>query len=207
MKKKRKRPAKLCGGKLTDGSGRTCGHSAGWDTEHNGRGRCKFHGGNTPTHVKAAQREELAEAIVTFGLPIDIEPTDAMLDEVHRTAGVVLFLEGEVRKLAPEELTYGIHRDIGRSVAGKIVERVVERRAGVVALVKLWQSERRHMVNVCAKAIAAGIAERQVRVAEQHAAIFAAALRGMFEDLGVADHPKLGKIVRRHLTLVQGGAA
>ncbi len=212
MKKKRKPPAKLCGGKLTKRPG-TCGHSAGWGTEHNGRGRCMFHGGCTQSHVIAAQREELAEAVVTFGLPVDIEPGDALLEEIHITYGVVLFLGSEVRKLAPEELTYGTHRSIGRKVGGKIVDIVIERRAGVVALVKMWQSERRHLVNVCTRALAAGVDERKIRIKEQEAAMFAAALRGMFSDIealiGVefAERPELGKIVRKHLTLIQGGAA
>lgn len=181
-KKKRKPPAKLCGANLTTGPG-TCGHSAGWGTEHNGRGRCTFHGGSTPSHVIAAQREELAEAVVTFGLPVDIDAADALIDEVKRTAGIVHCLDLIIR--------------------GKTAEQLLKEPNLV-----LWhRQERRHGLMVSRVAIAAGIAERQVRVAEQHASIFAAALRGMFEDLGVADHPKLGKIVRRHLTLIQEGKA
>ncbi len=182
-KKKRKLPAKLCGANLTTGPG-TCGHSAGWSTEHNGRGRCSLHGGNTPTHLAHCRRVALQEAVETFGLPREIEPTDALLEEVHRTAGIVRWLQLEVQAQDAAEL------------AVKQGE-----------LLRLYRVERRHHVRVCQVAIAAGIAERQVRVAEQHAAMFAAALRGMFEDLGVADHPKLGKIVRRHLTLLDGGKA
>jgi len=37
-----------CNARKTDGSG-YCQHEAGWGTEHKGHGRCKFHGGNTPT--------------------------------------------------------------------------------------------------------------------------------------------------------------
>lgn len=183
-KRKRRPPAKLCGAKLVDGSGRTCGQPKGWGTEHNGFGRCRKHGGNTPTHVKAAQREAAREAVETFGLPREIEPTDALLEEVYRTAGHVEWLAFEVRAQDGEEL------------AVKQVE-----------LLRLYRLERRHLVDVCRVAIAAGIAERQVQIAEHEAAIFATALRGMFVDLGVADHPKLGKIVRRHLTLIVGGKA
>ncbi len=208
MKKKRKRPAKLCGANLVDGSGRTCGHTAGWGTG-TGRGRCRKHGGNTRTHVMAAQREELAEAVVTFGLPVEIEPADALLDEIHRTYGVVLFLEGEIRKLAPAELIFGTAKESARTAGegkGKLLERSVERRAGVVALVRLYQSERRHWVNVSVKAIAAGIAERQVKLAEQQGALVATAIRGILEDLDVADHPDVGMVVRRHLSVVRDAA-
>ena len=70
-----------------------------------------------------------------------------------------------------------------------------------------YRTERRLLVEVCRAAIASGYAEREVRIAEQEAALFATALRGIVEDLGVADHPQLGKIVRRHLTIIDGGAA
>ena len=183
MKKKRKRPAKLCGANLTTGPG-TCGHSAGWGTEHNGRGRCRKHGGNTPTHVAHCRREVLQKAVETFGLPREIEPTDALLEEVHRSAGIVRWLEVEV------------HAQHGAELAVKQGE-----------LLRLYRVERRHHVRVCQVAIAAGIAERHVQIAEHQAAMFATALRGIVEDLGVADHPNLGKIVRHHLTLIDGGKA
>lgn len=182
MRKKRKSPAKLCGAKLVDGSGRTCRHSAGWGTG-TGRGRCKKHGGNTPAHRKAAQRAELAEAVTTFGLPVEIDASEALIDEVKRTAGIVHCLDSIIRS--------------------KTAEQLLEEPSLV-----LWhRQERRHGLMVSRVAIAAGIAERQVQIAEHEAAIFASALRGMFKDLGVDDHPDLGKIVRRHLTLLVGGQA
>ncbi len=201
--------AALCGANKTRGDG-TCGHPAGWGTPHPGRGRCKWHGGSTPNHVKAAQREAAAEAVEMYGLPREVEPTDALLEEIHRTAGHVAWLEQRVRALDPDELVFGKFKEAAKTTgAGEAVvsERRVERRAGISMLVKLYREERRHLVDVCRVAIAAGIAERQVRVAEHQAAIFATALRGIVEDLGVGDHPKLGKIVRRHLTLVDGAAA
>lgn len=35
-----------CGAKNRNGE--PCGHPAGWGTDHNGEGRCKFHGGTNP---------------------------------------------------------------------------------------------------------------------------------------------------------------
>lgn len=182
MKKKRKRPANLCGAKLVDGSGRTCRHPAGWGTG-TGRGRCKKHGGNTPTHVKKAKREQLKEAVEIFGLPHEIDATDALIDEVKRTAGIVRCLDLIIQSKTAKQLLDDPN------------------------LVLWHRQERRHGLMVSRVAIAAGVEERKIRIKEQEAAIFAAALHGMFEDLGVADHPKLGKIVRRHLTVLQGGAA
>ncbi len=182
MKKKRKRPAKLCGAKLVDGSGRTCEQPAGWGTG-TGRGRCKKHGGMTPSHRAAAKRAAAMEAVAAYDLDVSIEPADALLQEVRRSYAVVEYLAGVYRSKTQAELAAApwIRTD--------------------------FRAERRHHANVCVRTLAAGIDERLIRIHEQEAAIFAAALRGMFEDLGVADHPKLGKIVRKHLTLIQGGAA
>ena len=46
-----KDPDEHCNARKTDGSG-YCQHPAGWGTDHNGRGRCKFHGGNTKNQEK-----------------------------------------------------------------------------------------------------------------------------------------------------------
>ncbi len=181
MKKKRKRPAKLCGANLVDGSGRTCGHPAGWGTG-TGRGRCKKHGGNTPTHVIKAEREELEEAVELFSLSREIEPTEALLEELWRTAAIVRMLDRQIVTKTPEELLAS---------------------PGLV----LWhRQERRLYVAVARVAIAAGIAERQVKLAEQQGALVATAIRGILEDLDVADHPDVGMVVRRHLSVVRDAA-
>ena len=67
---------------------------AGWGTPYS-HGRCKLHGGATPTHLKAAQRREAERAVALLGLPRDVEPHQALLEEVSRAAGHVEWL-GEV---------------------------------------------------------------------------------------------------------------
>jgi len=47
---KQKEPGDYCNARKTDGSG-YCRQPAGWGTDHD-VGRCKFHGGNTPTQEK-----------------------------------------------------------------------------------------------------------------------------------------------------------
>lgn len=53
-------------------------------------------------------------------------------------------------------------------------------------------------------AIDAGVAERQVRLAERQGQLMAEAVRAILSDLGVADHPEAPAVVRRHLTAVAG---
>jgi hypothetical protein len=56
---------------------------------------CKLHGGASPTHVRAAQRREAERAVELFGLPREVEPHQALIEEVYRAAGHVAWL-GEV---------------------------------------------------------------------------------------------------------------
>ena len=67
---------------------------------------CRVHGGRAP-QVKAAAARRLAEqaaqqAVRTLGLPVDISPTEALLEEVRWTAGHVAWLRSRVQELAEE---------------------------------------------------------------------------------------------------------
>ena len=176
MKKKRKPPAKLCGAKLTDGSGRTCGQPAGWGTG-TGRGVCKKHGGNTRAHRKKAQREAAEEAVAIYGLPIEIDPADALLEEVWRTRGHVEWLGVEVQNTERANL----------------------------ALLRMYHHERRHLVAVSVAAIRAGIEAKRVALAERHGVMCAQVIRAVFEEKGIADDADVPAMVRRHLTAIDGG--
>lgn len=190
-----------------------CERPAGWGTSHAGRGRCKWHGGATPSHVAKAQREAAREALIALDIEPadDVDPTIVLLEEIQRSRAWVLWLHDDIVAMEPEALTFGVFKESARTAdadgGGQVVERQVERRAGITAKVRLYQEERRHLHALVQSAIVGGIAERQVRIAEHQAAIFATALRGILADLGVADHPDVGKIVRRHMTIIDGGRA
>lgn len=63
-------PNPHCGATLKRGDG-TCGHQAGWGTDHPGHGNCKLHGGATPTGKKHAKqlRQEAWDRILTLTDP------------------------------------------------------------------------------------------------------------------------------------------
>lgn len=168
---------------------------SGYGTDHLGSGRCKFHGGSTPNGKVAAAREALNSGTLWFGDPIETTPEQALLGEVHRAAGHVSFLEDFLRKFQ------GV--PTGELLAA--IEDPDERSRGVAEIQTarlLYKSEREHLVKCCQVALHAGIEERQVKLAEAQGQLIAAAIRGIAEDLGVADHPDFGKTVRRHLHLV-----
>lgn len=99
----------ICGAKKRDGS--SCGL-----TPAAGANRCWRHGGASPqARKKAAERvaEQKAKTIMTnavrtLGLPIDIDPGKALLDEIHWTAGHVAWLREKVQELETfDKLTRG----------------------------------------------------------------------------------------------------
>lgn len=188
---------------------------------------CTAHGGRAP-QVKAAQerrRQEAAaaEAVATLGLPIDISPTDALLQEVQWTAGHVQWLRRKVAELDDQGLVWGTTRtetEMGASLQIDVKDGAV---AGVgsapankviqTAAPSLWydlyERERKHLVNVCAAALKAGVEERRVRLAEQQGDLVAEVIRRILDALNLTDEQQalVPTIVPRELRVIAGGAA
>jgi hypothetical protein len=159
--------------------GAVCHKPAGWGTPYR-HGRCKLHGGASPTHVKAAQRREAERAVEQFGLPREVEPHEALLEEVHRAAGHVAWLGEVVGQLERNQLVHGITRTVQLPDGS----RTVEARAAINIWVKLYQEERRDLVRTAKLALDAGVEERQVRLAEAQAQQLAQVIRAILTDLG-----------------------
>ncbi len=183
----KKRPdtqPKLCGAWIKRRK-KNCTRPAGWWTSHPGRGRCGWHGGKTASHVKKAQREELADAVVKFDLPDAMDPLEALLVEITFTRAIVDYVTMRVERLTETELLASDGR----------------------YLLAWLHRERKLLVFEIRVAHLSGIEERWIGAAEQDAADFARVLDGILADVGAADHPQLGKIVRKHFTLLRGGKA
>lgn len=196
-----------CNALKSGGRGR-CRLPAGARTGHLGFGRCYRHGGSTPTGIKGAQTIMAKQAVATYGLPISIAPQEALLQEVWRTAGVVQYLEGEIRELEPDEVVWGQSEEIIEALEldGHTGQANLKRKkisAIPHALIRLYQIERKHLVEVCKTAIACGLAERQVRLSEEYGRLIARVVMGVLGDLGVdVTSANAREAVRRHLTLV-----
>lgn len=206
-----------CGGRKRDGSGDTCTQTAGWGTDHPGIGRCKLHGGNTPNHITAARAEQARRDVETYGLPRDIAPALALLEEVHRTAGHVAWLGSKVRELDEDALVWGTTEEVEKT-AGTDTTRAAKPNPWLV----LYQQERKHLVEVSAKAIAAGCSERLVQLQEKQGvllgevirrtsdALLAAVLGVVGDDAAAAVVERawqgwLEEIVPREIAAVAGG--
>lgn len=156
---------------------------------------CRMHGGAAPQVRQAAKRrleaEHAQEAVATFGLPRDVDPHVALLEEVHRTAGHIAWLAAKIGDAESDEGL--VQTNFGPGNASQVVPSV---------WVGLYQRERTHLARVCKAALDAGVQERQVRLAEQQGQLLAKVIHGVLADLGVADHPQIGSVVRKHLELV-----
>lgn len=171
---------------------------------------CTMHGGKSGLVKAAAERRvqqgALHAAAVTYGLPIDVSPTQALLDEVQWTAGHVAWLRDRIQELEQSELTWG--RTEYREGAGeKGSEWKTVERAGPNVLLDLYERERKHLVAVTTAALSAGIEERRVQLAEHQGQIVAQVLKLSLTDLGhdPSDPAVLKVVATRLREMAQGG--
>lgn len=151
---------------------------------------CKMHGGKAPQALEAAERRRLERqavlAVEVFGLPREVDPHTALLEELHRTAGAVQWLGAVVADLELGELDGNAH-------------------------VRLWHEERDKLVKVAKTCVDVGIEERRVRLAEQAGAQLASVVRAVLDRLGLsAEQQSLALVVvpeefRRLAELPAGG--
>lgn len=146
---------------------------------------CAMHGGKSPQALAAAERNLAAQraerAVVTYGLPLEVDPLDALLAELHRTAGHVAWLADAV-----QQQDTVIHQGFfGQSIS---------------VWVDLYQRERKHLADVARACAAAGVEERRVRIAEEQGQMVAAMLRRVIAGLGRdPQDPEVRELVHREL--------
>lgn len=178
-----------CGAKRTGRDG-TCDLPAGYGTDHLGFGKCKWHFGNTRALKIAAAKEEMRERF--YGDEVSIEPTEAILEEIRRSAGHVRWLHSMILRMDAQ-------------LEGQDPDRVLLQLSvtgwGKAAWTKMYADERAHLVKTAKMAIDAGVAERQVRLAESHGELLATILRAVLTDLKLTPEQQAlaPEIVTRHL--------
>lgn len=196
---------------------------------------CRLHGGKSPRALAAAEKrgqDRVArEAVKTYGLPVDVSPTEALLEEVRWTAGHVQWLRARVQELEQSQLVWGTVKteregggedritfggpdvddeDVtGLVDAGSLPVSKVVQAAGPSIWLDLYDRERKHLVAVASAAIRAGVEERRVRLAESQGELVAQAIRAILTDLGLTaeQEGRVAEVVPRHLRLLAGGAA
>lgn len=159
-----------------------------------GQVRCDRHGGKTPRALAAAERreaearvqDELVKAVGTYGLPRDVDPGVALLEEVRRTAGHVAWLGQKVGALREDQLFI-----VG--AFGSFLNPYVTQ----------YQRERTHHARICADAVRCGLEARQVALAERIGEQVYAAMRGFALEMGLnPDDPRVAASGVKHLRLI-----
>lgn len=192
-------PDKHCGGqRYGQPEGVLCTRPKGWGTQHPGIGRCKRHGGATQSHARAAELEIARRECERLGVPVEIDPGEALIRELWETAGNVAFYRSLVQALPPhpepDRRTVEADGDVTwergePGVYGRTyhVSGVPTGEARPHVLIGLYNAERAHLTNVATAALKAGVEERRVRMAETDAArIFDAQIHAL-ETIGLRD--------------------
>lgn len=190
---------KYCGAKRRQAPELRCRRPAGWGTDHVGTGSCKLHGGNMANHRKRGQKKLAIKARDTYGLPTDVDPAQALLEEVHRTAGHVAWLHLQVQALKRKQLAWGKTKfKQGGDDHGTTYE------AKENAYLALYRQERKHLVHVCDVAIKAGVEEKRLTLEQQRAEMVVEMLGGIFDNLELTPEQslKLEELVPKALTAI-----
>jgi hypothetical protein len=111
----------------------------------------------------------------------DTAETARDLDRIFNTGGVAALVGN----------TYGAAKDVGVYVTGEAIR----------GLADLEAKERERCANFASKAVAAGLNERMVRLAERQGELLAQVIRGVLDELGLSAEQKqlAPEVVRRHL--------
>jgi hypothetical protein len=192
---------KKCGAKKADGT--RCGLAAGWNTDHVGYGPCAYHMGSTPAGRKTAATEMAEELQVFYGLPVDTNPVEALLDEVSRTAGHVLWL-GQVIASFDVDLTE-IEVD---QKTGKTIKKPAGLSPEIEGWLRQYLSERAHLVRTSKAALDAGVNQRLVDIAEAQAERLADGVEAILNRLGLSSEQRalVPQVVPQVLRQLSGGS-
>ena len=155
---------------------------------------CRMHGGTAPQAIAAAERRreeaEAVRAVHALGLPRDVDPHTALLEELHRTAGLVATYEALV---------------VNDGVGGLVVTTMFGPKPS--GWVQELRKERKHLADVAAACVRAGVDAARTQLAEQQGLLLVEVIKGIVGDLGHDPAaPDVREVVGRRLRLVAGPA-
>lgn len=197
------------------GDGQPCGN---WSIT--GGTVCRHHGGSAPQiRRKATEREairkaeeEAQRALVLFGRPRDIDPSQALLDLVHWTAGEVEFWRARVREVAeasgPDGITWTTTKTEVGQEKGQTTDLETQEAKPHIFYTMLYAAQDR-LTQYATAALRAGVEERRIHLAEQQGDLVALAIRRILAalDLSPEQQSMITTIVPRELRAITAVAS
>jgi hypothetical protein len=173
---------------------------------------CGAHGGRAP-QVRAQAKQRLAEAkareaVATYGIPIEIGPSEALLEELHRTAGHVAWLARIVAELEPDDLVWGLVEETDRPAGERSMGGVETKHKAVPnQWLLLYQKERHHLAQVSKACVDAGISERVVQMWEQLGSRYVQVIERVLDrlELTVEQRGRVPGLIQEELGPIAGG--
>lgn len=169
--------------------------------------RCGSHGGLAPQSKAAAQRRGLqasaAALAVTYGLPVEVDPVDALLGELWRTQGIVLWLQAQIADLEAEAVHWGT-TEVKEVHSTEFGGTDTTQAAAAHVLIELYQRERAHLAKVSRDCVAVGV---ELRMAQRMEAIGADVMAKLGAILRALGHdPEDRDVLRLVVGVLRGGA-
>jgi hypothetical protein len=146
-----------------------------------------------------------------LGGPVDIDPHEAVLQEVQRTAGHVQWLQLVIAALGEDpssENAEELESLTGMFAEGyqKTLFQRTDKGMDMSVWMQIYQSERTHLIRACKMAVDMGCEERRVRIVEDQGRKIAEIFQKitLSEELALTNAQKvvLPKILRRELTSI-----
>jgi|SRR6185369_16132013 len=160
-----------------------CTRPAGWGTPHPGIGRCKLHGGSTPSHVLHAQRQVAEQAAAAYGAARDVNPVQAMVELLHDTAGHVAWLRDIIQTEQPDALIWGVADEINKG-SGEFPGVDIRKAAAPSVWLQRYDVERRLLLDVSRDLARLGIEWDAREAIRKEGAVLARVAREMARRLG-----------------------
>ena len=154
-------------------TGNRCKKPAGSETPHLGFGKCARHGGNTQEGMRLAAIAEAHYLGMTYTTPIPTDPSMALVEEMARTHGAIVWLDLRMEaELLREEKN-------GKDPLTHLIE------PRMALLRKLRDSERDRLVRISTVCINLGLKARELRLAEQMGSLIQSVLEATLNDLNL----------------------
>lgn len=204
--------------------GGSCKQAAGWGTDHPGAGRCKLHGGSTRNHRNGAAKQlamaEASRMVARAGISSD--PIEHLLDCLHLATALVNVWGSMVAALddrTAAEANGEVRGELGyrrNTNPESPYSLTVESNDRLLALnrygeatihpfVRSYEQALERRAKFAKLCIDAGIAERQVRIAERQGQLIAQAITAIFRRLGIEITPEVADAIGDELRSLTAG--